>query len=57
MRCGWGECRACGWYTWFRYCVYCRRRIVREVISVGGVCEMCMCLVQGGEGRGMRCGG
>ena len=20
MRCG-GECRACGWYTWFRYCV------------------------------------
>ena len=21
MRCGCGECRACGWYTWFRYCV------------------------------------
>ena len=19
VRCG--ECRACGWYTWFRYCV------------------------------------
>ena len=18
MRCGCGECRACGWYTWFR---------------------------------------
>ena len=22
MRCGYCECRACGWYTWFRYCVY-----------------------------------
>ena len=21
MKCGCGECRACGWYTWFRYCV------------------------------------
>ena len=21
MRCGSGEYRACGWYTWFRYCV------------------------------------
>ena len=21
MRCGCGECRACGWYTWFRYYV------------------------------------
>ena len=21
MRCGCGECRACWWYTWFRYCV------------------------------------
>ena len=21
MRCGCSECRACGWYTWFRYCV------------------------------------
>ena len=21
MRCGYGECRACVWYTWFRYCV------------------------------------
>ena len=21
MRCDWGECRACGWYTWFAYCV------------------------------------
>ena len=21
MRCGCGECRLCGWYTWFRYCV------------------------------------
>ena len=21
MGCGCGECRACGWYTWFRYCV------------------------------------
>ena len=20
-RCGCGECRACGWFTWFRYCV------------------------------------
>ena len=20
MMCG-GECRVCGWYTWFRYCV------------------------------------
>ena len=19
--CGCGECMACGWYTWFRYCV------------------------------------
>ena len=19
--CACGECRACGWYTWFRYCV------------------------------------
>ena len=21
MWCGCGECRACGWYTWFMYCV------------------------------------
>ena len=21
MSCGCGECRSCGWYTWFRYCV------------------------------------
>ena len=21
MRCGCIECRACGWYTWFGYCV------------------------------------
>ena len=21
MRCGHGECMACGWYTWFRYFV------------------------------------
>ena len=21
VRCGCGESRACGWYTWFRYCV------------------------------------
>ena len=21
MRCGCGECRACGWCTWLRYCV------------------------------------
>ena len=21
MRYGCGECRTCGWYTWFRYCV------------------------------------
>ena len=21
MRCGCGECMACEWYTWFRYCV------------------------------------
>ena len=20
-RCGCAECRACGWYTWFMYCV------------------------------------
>ena len=20
-RCGCGKCRACEWYTWFRYCV------------------------------------
>ena len=20
--CGCGECRACGWYTWFMYCIY-----------------------------------
>ena len=22
MRCGCVECKACGWYTWFRYCVW-----------------------------------
>ena len=21
MRCGCVDCRACGWYTWFKYCV------------------------------------
>ena len=21
MRCGCYKCSACGWYTWFRYCV------------------------------------
>ena len=25
MRCGYGECRACGWYMWFRlrWCGWC----------------------------------
>ena len=22
MKCGCGECRTCGWYTWFRYGCY-----------------------------------
>ena len=22
MRCGFGECGACGWLMWFRYCVW-----------------------------------
>ena len=23
MRCSYGDCRACEWYTWFRYFVLC----------------------------------
>ena len=49
MRCGYGECRASGWYTWLRMSV------VHGTSAVGGVCEMCMCLARGdmdGEGRG-----
>ena len=30
MRCVCGECRACGWYTWFRYCVYRSWRVMDE---------------------------
>ena len=32
MRCGCGEYMACGWYTWFRYCVWSRR----HGVDVGG---------------------
>ena len=50
MRCGCGEFRACGWYTWFRYCVYGMlwMSVVRGMRGVGGVHEMCMCLARGG---------
>ena len=29
MRCD--ECRTIGWYTWFRYCVKRRRRVMDEI--------------------------
>ena len=38
MWCGCGECRACGW-LW-----------ISGMRGVGGVCEMCMYLAQGGMG-------
>ena len=52
---GEGACRACGWYTWFRYLsnaadvlgIY---SVVRGMRGVGGACEMCMCLARGGVG-------
>ena len=44
MRCGCGECRGYGWYTWFRYCV------LAQLTCYGGAYEMCMCLARGGVG-------
>ena len=38
-----GDLWVYGWYTWFRFCVYFRRRArVSLVRGVGGVCEMCL---------------
>ena len=45
--CGCGECRVCGWYTLFRYCIK-RSGRAMWMRGVGGVCEMC--LVRGGVG-------
>ena len=54
MKFGCGECRARGWYTWFRYCVQRSWRAMDEcgawMRGVGGVCEICMCLAFGGAG-------
>ena len=44
MRCGCGECRACGWYTWFRYWT-----------SAADVLWMCVVRGMRGVGRYVRC--
>ena len=44
-RCGCGEC-VYEWYTWFR-CLpsTCDVLVMSVVRGVGGVCDMCMCLL------------
>ena len=52
MRCGCGECGACGCYTWLMYVSSAAdvlwMSVVRGMRELGGVCEMC--LDRGGVG-------
>ena len=49
-RCGCGEC-VYGWYTWFRYLASAGDVLEMSLVrGVGGVCDVCMCLAQGGVG-------